>query len=108
MKAVLQAAAGAALSVELDWTESIVHPDARVEWGAWLSTNDGGQACSAQKAFLQSFRDTAESLEKVGGRAGGRGEGQPGSLAPTGCPPGPHGRPGVGRRAGVLAPTGCR
>lgn len=72
MKGVLQGggAGGSDLSVELDWRESIIHPDARVEWEAWLSTNDGcGQACSAQKAFLQSFRETAESLEKVGGGA---------------------------------------
>ena len=52
--------------VELDWTESITHPDEHVEWELWTSSNDGcGPACDSQGAFKRSFRETAVQLEQV-------------------------------------------
>ncbi|KFM28703.1 Vacuolar-sorting receptor 1 [Auxenochlorella protothecoides] len=56
-----------AVIVEFDWKESIVHPDNRVEWELWFSTNTAcGQACSATSSFLAQFKDSAVSLEQEG------------------------------------------
>ncbi|KAK2079717.1 hypothetical protein QBZ16_002112 [Prototheca wickerhamii] len=56
-----------AVVVEFDWKESITHPDNRVEWELWFSTNtECGQACSATSSFLSQFKDSAVSLEQQG------------------------------------------
>jgi hypothetical protein len=114
IKKALQAGGGSSeVQVELDWKESIAHPDnrcagltslppcsclppphksflaipaglcllaheaqplccllpvrRRVEWELWFTAQDGcGQACDSMRAFFQTFKDTAESLERVG------------------------------------------
>ncbi|KAL4853658.1 Vacuolar-sorting receptor 1 [Chlorella vulgaris] len=65
--------APAEVQVELDWSESIAHPDnrqavkqGRVEWELWFTTQDAcGQACNSTRAFLSAFKATAEALERV-------------------------------------------
>ena len=55
------------VTVELDWSESIAHPDARVEYELWFTSNDVcGQVCTSQRTFLKTFKDTAASLEQQG------------------------------------------
>lgn len=55
------------VTAELDWSESIAHPDARVEYEFWFTTNDVcGEVCTSQRAFFKSFKDTAASLEQQG------------------------------------------
>ncbi|KAL4447912.1 hypothetical protein ABPG75_005131 [Micractinium tetrahymenae] len=67
IKTVLQAPGShPEVVVELDWRESIAHPDARVEWELWFTSQDAcGRACNSTSAFLQAFRETAKSLEQV-------------------------------------------
>ncbi|KDD75638.1 hypothetical protein H632_c577p0, partial [Helicosporidium sp. ATCC 50920] len=53
--------------VEMDWSESIVHPDNRVEWEMWLSTPGWcGPTCAATTSFLGAFKENAQSLERGG------------------------------------------
>ncbi|KAK9799792.1 hypothetical protein WJX73_009230 [Symbiochloris irregularis] len=53
--------------VEMDWTDALIHPDNRVEWQLWTSSNDGcGRACERQASFKREFRDTAVTFEKAG------------------------------------------
>ncbi|KAL4442405.1 hypothetical protein ABPG77_004989 [Micractinium sp. CCAP 211/92] len=67
IKSALQASGAAQpeVVVELDWRESIAHPDARVEWELWLTSQDAcGRACNSTRTFLQTFTETAKSLEQ--------------------------------------------
>ncbi|EFN56501.1 hypothetical protein CHLNCDRAFT_144100 [Chlorella variabilis] len=66
IKSVLQAGGSQAeVEVELDWSDSIAHPDARVEWELWFTAQDGcGQACDSMRAFFPAFKDAAEALER--------------------------------------------
>lgn len=42
-----------------------------MEWELWLTSQDAcGRACNSTRAFLQTFRETAKSLEQVGRPAG--------------------------------------
>ena len=52
---------------ELDWTDAVAHPDARVEWELWSTPDDGcGASCDRQLAFKRSFERQAVELEKGG------------------------------------------
>ncbi len=52
---------------ELDWTDAVAHPDARVEWELWSTPDDGcGASCDRQTAFKRSFERQAVELEKGG------------------------------------------
>ena len=51
----------------LDWTDSLPHPDDRVEWEFWTNSNDAcGVKCDQLKEFESSFASTAQALEKGG------------------------------------------
>ena len=51
----------------LDWTDSLPHPDDRVEWEFWTNSNDAcGVKCDQQKRFVREFASTAQALEKGG------------------------------------------
>ncbi|CAL5228469.1 g11610 [Coccomyxa viridis] len=65
IKDALHAQNAAPVVVELDWKESVLHEDDRVEWDFWTSSNDGcGNACDRQSEFKIAMRETAQSLEK--------------------------------------------
>ncbi|KAK9804303.1 hypothetical protein WJX72_005862 [[Myrmecia] bisecta] len=67
LKAALAKQEDPAVVVELDWKESMMHPDERVEWDFWTTSNDGcGVSCDRQTAFKKEFRDSAVELEKGG------------------------------------------
>ena len=52
---------------ELDWTDAVAHPDARVEWELWSTPDDGcGPSCDRQRAFKRAFERQAVELEKGG------------------------------------------
>ena len=52
---------------ELDWTDAVAHPDARVEWELWSTPDDGcGASCDRQGAFKRVFERQAVELEKGG------------------------------------------
>ena len=56
-----------AISCKLDWTESVPHPDDRVEYELWTNSNDEcGPRCESQKEFVKSFRGAAQLLEEGG------------------------------------------
>lgn len=56
-----------AVTVELDWSDSIAHEASTVAWELWFTTNDAcGDSCAAQRAFIKGFKDTATSLEAQG------------------------------------------
>ena len=53
--------------VELDWSDSVAHPDSRVEWELWGSAADGcGPPCDRQTAFLKAMASRAATLEAGG------------------------------------------
>lgn len=53
--------------VELDWKESIPHPDERVEYELWTNSNDEcGVRCDEQMDFVKNFKGHAQILEKEG------------------------------------------
>lgn len=53
--------------VKLDWTESMPHPDERVEYELWTNSNDEcGTRCDEQMNFVQNFKGHAQILEKLG------------------------------------------
>lgn len=52
---------------ELDWTDAVAHPDARVEWELWSTPDDGcGASCDRQRAFVRAFERQAVELERGG------------------------------------------
>uniref|UniRef100_A0A1J3DX64 Vacuolar-sorting receptor 1 n=1 Tax=Noccaea caerulescens TaxID=107243 RepID=A0A1J3DX64_NOCCA len=58
---------GNMVNMNLDWTESVPHPDERVEYELWTNSNDEcGQKCDTQIEFLKSFKGAAQILEKGG------------------------------------------
>ncbi|DBB12286.1 TPA: hypothetical protein ACH3X3_006385 [Trebouxia sp. C0006] len=58
---------GDSVVVELDFKESMAHPDDRVEWEFWTSSNDAcGSSCDRQTRFKLDFAETAIDLEKRG------------------------------------------
>uniref|UniRef100_A0ACD5X3J7 Uncharacterized protein n=1 Tax=Avena sativa TaxID=4498 RepID=A0ACD5X3J7_AVESA len=58
---------GDMVNVNLDWTESLPHPDERVEYEFWTNSNDEcGPKCDSQIQFVKSFKGAAQILEKKG------------------------------------------
>lgn len=55
------------VNLNLDWRESLPHPDERVEYELWTNSNDiCGTKCDAQAEFKSSFKGVAQLLEKGG------------------------------------------
>ncbi|KAK6931969.1 PA domain [Dillenia turbinata] len=53
--------------IKLDWTESMPHPDSRVEYELWTNSNDEcGVRCDEQMNFIKNFRGHAQILERGG------------------------------------------
>ena len=53
--------------VELDWSDSVAHPDSRVEWELWGSPADGcGAPCDRQTSFVKAMASRAATLEADG------------------------------------------
>ncbi|KAF8025427.1 hypothetical protein BT93_F2303 [Corymbia citriodora subsp. variegata] len=53
--------------IELDWRESMPHPDERVEYEFWTNSNDEcGIRCDEQMNFVKNFKGHAQILEKGG------------------------------------------
>ncbi|XP_010529937.1 PREDICTED: vacuolar-sorting receptor 1 isoform X2 [Tarenaya hassleriana] len=58
---------GNMVNMNLDWTESVPHPDERVEYELWTNSNDEcGKKCDTQIEFLKNFKGAAQILEKGG------------------------------------------
>ncbi|KAK3003160.1 hypothetical protein RJ639_018926 [Escallonia herrerae] len=58
---------GESVVIKLDWTESMPHPDQRVEYEFWTNSNDEcGLRCDDQMKFIKSFKGHAQILEKGG------------------------------------------
>ncbi|KAH9318618.1 hypothetical protein KI387_020387, partial [Taxus chinensis] len=58
---------GDKVTIKLDWTESMPHPDERVEYELWTNSNDEcGTKCDYQTDFVRNFRGHAQILEKSG------------------------------------------
>ncbi|KAH7307495.1 hypothetical protein KP509_22G062400 [Ceratopteris richardii] len=55
------------VTVKLDWSESLPHPDENVEYELWTSSNDEcGPKCDTQINFIKKFKGAAQLLEKGG------------------------------------------
>eukprot|EP00249_Psilotum_nudum_P018344 c26759_g1_i1 orf=218-1303(+) len=55
------------VKVNLDWRESVPHPDDRVEYEFWTNSNDKcGPKCDAQVGFVRNFKGAAQLLEHGG------------------------------------------
>jgi len=53
--------------LEMDWRESLPHPDSRVEWEMWTTGADAcGSSCERQAQFKIEFAKTAKKLEEDG------------------------------------------
>uniref|UniRef100_A0A0C9RL72 TSA: Wollemia nobilis Ref_Wollemi_Transcript_12720_2298 transcribed RNA sequence n=1 Tax=Wollemia nobilis TaxID=56998 RepID=A0A0C9RL72_9CONI len=58
---------GYMVNINLDWRESLPHPDARVEYELWTNSNDEcGSKCDIQMGFLKNFKGASQILEKNG------------------------------------------
>ncbi|KAL5978750.1 Vacuolar-sorting receptor 6 [Asimina triloba] len=58
---------GQEVLLKLDWTESMPHPDDRVEYELWTNSNDEcGVRCDEQMNFVKNFKGHAQILEKGG------------------------------------------
>ncbi|XP_050363891.1 vacuolar-sorting receptor 3-like [Argentina anserina] len=58
---------GDMVNVNLDWRESVPHPDDRVEYELWTNSNDEcGVKCDMLMEFTKEFRGAAQILEKGG------------------------------------------
>ncbi|XP_047313130.1 vacuolar-sorting receptor 6-like [Impatiens glandulifera] len=58
---------GEEVVVKLDWSESMPHPDERVEYELWTNSNDEcGIRCDEQMDFVKSFKGHAQILDKGG------------------------------------------
>ncbi|RWW03597.1 hypothetical protein GW17_00033236 [Ensete ventricosum] len=58
---------GDMVSVNLDWRESLPHPDDRVEYEFWTNSNDEcGPKCDSQVQFVKNFKGAAQIMEKKG------------------------------------------
>ena len=58
---------GEMVNVNLDWRESLPHPDERVEYEFWTNSNDEcGPRCDSQIEFVKSFKGVAQILEQKG------------------------------------------
>ncbi|XP_057851470.2 vacuolar-sorting receptor 3 isoform X2 [Cryptomeria japonica] len=55
------------VTINLDWRESLPHPDDRVEYEFWTNSNDEcGPKCEGQIDFVKNFKGVAQTLEKGG------------------------------------------
>lgn len=55
------------VTVKLDWSESLPHPDEKVEYEFWTNSNDEcGPKCDAQLEFVKDFKGAAQLFEKGG------------------------------------------
>ncbi|KAI5057605.1 hypothetical protein GOP47_0027620 [Adiantum capillus-veneris] len=55
------------ITVKLDWSESLPHPDEQVEYELWTSSTDEcGAKCNTLAEFIKSFKGAAQLLEKGG------------------------------------------
>ncbi|KAL6546191.1 Vacuolar-sorting receptor 6 [Orobanche minor] len=53
--------------IKIDWTESVPHPDQRVEYELWTNSNDEcGVRCDEQMNFVRNFKGNAQILERGG------------------------------------------
>ncbi|GMP51500.1 hypothetical protein CsSME_00017704 [Camellia sinensis var. sinensis] len=58
---------GELVKINLDWRESLPHPDERVEYELWTNSNDEcGLKCDSQINFVKNFKGAAQILEKKG------------------------------------------
>nr|GLL29919.1 vacuolar-sorting receptor 6 isoform X2 [Ipomoea trifida] len=58
---------GEEVVIKMDWTESMPHPDERVEYELWTNSNDEcGIRCDEQMNFIKDFKGHAQILEKGG------------------------------------------
>lgn len=58
---------GDMVNVNLDWRESVPHPDDRVEYELWTNSNDEcGVKCDMLMDFVKNFKGAAQILEKGG------------------------------------------
>lgn len=58
---------GDMVNVNLDWRESLPHPDERVEYEFWTNSNDEcGPKCDSQIEFAKNFKGAAQILEMAG------------------------------------------
>ncbi|PKI70952.1 hypothetical protein CRG98_008685 [Punica granatum] len=58
---------GGEVVTELDWRESMPHPDERVEYELWTNSNDEcGTRCTEQMNFVKNFKGHAQILERGG------------------------------------------
>ncbi|CAM6042520.1 unnamed protein product [Sphagnum compactum] len=58
---------GEMVNINLDWRESLPHPDERVEYEFWTNSNDEcGPKCNDQIEFVKSFKGVAQILEQGG------------------------------------------
>ena len=54
------------ITIKLDWTESMPHPDERVEYEFWTNSNDEcGPRCDDQMDFVRKFKGHAQILENL-------------------------------------------
>ncbi|RWR79049.1 EGF-like calcium-binding domain-containing protein [Cinnamomum micranthum f. kanehirae] len=55
------------VNINLDWRESLPHPDERVEYEFWTNSNDEcGPKCDSQMEFVRNFKGAAQILERKG------------------------------------------
>ncbi|MCO5562629.1 hypothetical protein L7F22_016257 [Adiantum nelumboides] len=55
------------VTVKLEWSETLLHPDEKVEYKLWTSSNDEcGAKCDAQVDFIKKFEGSTQLLEKGG------------------------------------------
>ncbi|KAM7263589.1 hypothetical protein ACFE04_001272 [Oxalis oulophora] len=60
-------ASGEMVNMNLDWTESLPHPDERVEYEFWTNSNDEcGPKCDGQLEFVKNYKGAAQILEQKG------------------------------------------
>lgn len=58
---------GEMVNVNLDWRESVPHPDDRVEYELWTNSNDEcGTKCDMLMEFVKDFKGAAQILERGG------------------------------------------
>eukprot|EP00213_Chloropicon_mariensis_P006548 CAMPEP_0197471192 /NCGR_PEP_ID=MMETSP1309-20131121/2084_1 /TAXON_ID=464262 /ORGANISM="Genus nov. species nov., Strain RCC998" /LENGTH=698 /DNA_ID=CAMNT_0043008705 /DNA_START=311 /DNA_END=2407 /DNA_ORIENTATION=+ len=64
---VLALAEGKAVLLEMNWEESMINPDDRVEWELWTTSNDAcGPSCEQQAEFKENAAEIAMELERQG------------------------------------------
>ncbi|KAL8172275.1 hypothetical protein V2J09_024079 [Rumex salicifolius] len=58
---------GDLINVNLDWREAVPHPDDRVEYELWTTSNDEcGVKCEMLMSFIKEFKGASQILEKGG------------------------------------------